>query len=379
MATRVSDPSSALIFLVGGTVLLSLLSFVCGAHGLYSLYQENQSFTNVREHIGSFPQLAVPFVIPLFFYVVWNVYHSGDTGVDTRKYIVFHNPSVEATYHNRRIPMAALVELYVDGAVSFNPDVEGGDCWRVLEFHRNEFVNYKVTSGQLWWLIQQLLPWKGGHGSGNSSQKDVASTTKEIAEHYDRGNAFFNAFLGPAMVYTSGVFKGLHQSLEQAQANKMDFICQKLQLAKGERFLDIGCGWGTLTRHAVRNFRSVGTGVTLSVEGKKWCDTKSAEEGVHTEILRMDYRDIPKDRKFDKIACIEMAEHVGLANFVDPYLSGVRRLLEDDGLFLMQVAGLRQGANWQDVAWGLFMSKCVVWLGLTTYGLSFCLHAYVCV
>jgi len=84
---------------------------------------------------------------------------------------------------------------------------------------------------------------------------------------------------------------------------------------------------------------------------------KSKEEKTPTEILCMDYRDIPQDRKFDKIASIEMAEHVGLQNFVDPYLAGVSRLMKDDGIFLMQVAGLRQGSNWQDVAWGLFMSK----------------------
>ena len=69
-------------------------------------------------------------------------------------------------------------------------------------------------------------------------------------------------------------------------------------------------------------------------------------------------RETPLGQKFDKIASIEMAEHVGIANFVDPYLTTVRKLLKrPDSSFLLQVSGLRQGANWQDVAWGLFMSK----------------------
>lgn len=357
MATRMTDPPIMLIALVATVIIGSLASIATTAYAGYRFYNNQEQFTPISEHICDFPELVVPFLVPLVFYLGWSIYHSGDTGVDTGKYVVFHKESVRATYYNRRIPMAALVELFVNGDISFNPNCENGDCWKVLEFHRSEFVNYKITAGQLWWLIEQLIPRQGGHGHGNSSNKDIESTTKEIQEHYDRGNAFFNAFMGPSMVYTSGIFKGLHQSLEQAQANKMDFICQKLQLAKGEKFLDIGCGWGTLTRHAVRNFGAVGTGVTLSTEGKKWCMGKNKEENVETEILCMDYRDIPKDRKFDKIASIEMAEHVGLANFVDPYLSGVRRLMKDDGLFLMQVAGLRQGANWQDVAWGLFMSK----------------------
>lgn len=94
------------------------------------------------------------------------------------------------------------------------------------------------------------------------------------------------------------------------------------------------------------------------MEGKKFCDQASKETGVPTDILFCDYRDIPAEMKFDKIASIEMAEHVGIANFVDPYLSSVRRLMKrPDSSFLLQVSGLRQGANWQDVAWGLFMSK----------------------
>merc|ERR1712205_205773 len=135
-------------------------------------------------------------------------------------------------------------------------------------------------------------------------------------------------------------------------------VCDKLMLQEGESFLDIGCGWGTLIRHAAKFYGAKATGVTLAVEGKKFCDDASKETGVPTDILFCDYRDIPAEIKFDKIASIEMAEHVGIANFVDPYLSSVRRLMKrPDSSFLLQVSGLRQGANWQDVAWGLFMSK----------------------
>jgi cyclopropane fatty-acyl-phospholipid synthase-like methyltransferase len=131
-------------------------------------------------------------------------------------------------------------------------------------------------------------------------------------------------------------------------------------LKKGETLLDIGCGWGTLARHAVSEYKAVATGVTLSREGKIYCDMASEKTGIKTEILHCDYRLIPQDRKFDKISSIEMAEHVGIKNFVDPYLTTVRRLLKNkDSMFLMQVAGLRQGSNWQDVQWGLFMGKYV--------------------
>merc|ERR1719331_1227176 len=73
------------------------------------------------------------------------------------------------------------------------------------------------------------------------------------------------------MVYTSGVFHGTHQTLEQAQFNKMSMICNKLQIKKGHRTLDIGCGWVSLVRHMSREFGAKATGVTLSKEGAKWC------------------------------------------------------------------------------------------------------------
>merc|ERR1711990_1042342 len=74
------------------------------------------------------------------------------------------------------------------------------------------------------------------------------------------------------------------------------------------------------------------------------------------EILNCDYREIPSERKFDAISAVEMAEHVGIANF-GLFLHNVREMLADDGIFYMQVAGLRKGSNWQDTQWGLFMSR----------------------
>lgn len=377
MSTRWSDPPIMLILVIPG--LIAILGTT--AYGLYCTYGELKQgdfdFASF-DYEKNAAMLAMSVLPSLLTYIFWNhVYHnSGDCGVDTEKYIVFSDSArgqkLRKIYANRRIPMCEFYEFYCDGDVTFNPKCEEGDCLLILSKHRDEFVNYKTTLRQLLWLLSQFVPIQGGHGSGNSSQKDVDSTTKEIAEHYDRGNNFFHAFMGDSMVYTSGVFKQLPKfgdtlgyaasaadgTLEQAQFNKMQLICEKLQLKEGERFLDIGCGWGTLTRHAVREYGAVGTGVTLSAEGKKYCLAAGAAEGTETEILHMDYRLIPKDRKFDKIASIEMAEHVGIKNFVDPYLKSVRELMSsDDGMFLMQVAGLRQGSNWQDIAWGLFMSK----------------------
>ena len=374
MATRWTDPTIVLVGLLP-TVVGVAGTFGWGATCLYKTLSEHGLEVAMEAHQNCLGTALAWMLVPtLVLSIFWNsVYHSGDGGVDTEKFVVFHNDALRKMYAHRRIPMCELYELFVDGELSFSKDCEGGDCFKVLHHHRNEFVNYKVTMRQIWWLLSQFQPFTGGLGHGNSSKKDIESTTKEIEEHYNRGNAFFHAFMGDAMVYTSGIFKSMPKfasdhgdyaasagdlTLEQAQFNKMQAICDKVQLQEGETFLDIGCGWGTLVRHAAREYGAKATGVTLSQEGKKYCDATAAAENTESEILHMDYRNIPKDRKFDKIASIEMAEHVGINNFVDPYLKNIYdRLPEDNGIFLMQVAGLRQGSDWEDVAWGLFMNK----------------------
>lgn len=330
MATRWTDPTMMLVIVLIGAGLANIFApFVLA-------YYFGLKFA------------PIPFVAS---YIWYNYVYMRRQPANTTKYLTFKDAALKSAYSNARIPMSTLVDAYINGKIDFN-----GDVFEILDQQRDNFVNYKVSWVQAQWLIRQLFP-----NQHNSSLKDVKSTHKEIAEHYDRGNDFFNAFMGETMVYTSGVYRGLDQTLEQAQFNKMSLICDKLEVKAGERFLDIGCGWGTLVRHAAKHFGAKSTGVTLSKEGAKWCNDKNEEENVvdDVNILYMDYRQIPdvkSEDRFPNIASIEMAEHVGLKNF-QVYLNKVKNLLTDDGSFLMQVAGLRQGSNWQDVAWGLFMSR----------------------
>merc|ERR1711988_512989 len=326
MSTRWTDPPILLIAGILGTpVVLSVASY----------------YLATLVHIAAVPAMFLSLVI------YYNYVYLPCGPANTSKYIGFKDEALRKQYGNARIPIVTLYEAYLDDKLEFN-----GDVLAILRDHRDDFVSYKPTFSLIKFLVLQIFP------QTSSSFKNKKATKKEIAEHYDRGNYFFNAFLGPRMVYTSGVYRGLHQSLETAQDNKMDLICEKLMVKPGERFLDIGCGWGTLARHAAKHFKAKAVGVTLSVEGAAWCNEKNGEEGIEEDckILCMDYRDIPENVKFSRISSIEMAEHVGLKNF-QVYLKKVKDLLTDDGTFLMQVAGLRQGSNWQDVQWGLFMSR----------------------
>ncbi len=258
-------------------------------------------------------------------------------------YVVFKDQKLARKYANKRIPMATLFEAYFDGDVDIP-----GDIYEFLD-NRNLFVNYKLTTDHFKWAVTNFLPEVAIHTKSQD--------TRIVREHYDRGNDFFGWFLGERMVYTSGFYENTDQTLEQAQDNKLDLVCQKLQLKPGDRLLDIGCGWGTLARHAAKYYGVDATGVTLAKKQTEFGNKRIADWGLsdRARIICADYRDIPK-QKFNKISSLEMVEHVGVKN-LQSFYDLCNDLLEDDGLMLLQWTGLRRGLKGEDLIWGLFMNK----------------------
>ena len=154
-----------------------------------------------------------------------------------------------------------------------------------------------------------------------------------IQFHYDVSNDFYRLFLDEQMVYSCGYFRKWDESLEQAQINKLDMICRKLQLQEGERFLDIGCGWGALVCHAAKHYGVHAHGITLSEEqlalAKERIQAEGLEDRVTVELKDYAYVDGP----FDKISSIGMVEHVGIDNMAG-YMEKVSSMLPDRGMFL---------------------------------------------
>jgi cyclopropane fatty-acyl-phospholipid synthase-like methyltransferase len=258
-------------------------------------------------------------------------------------YVKFGNRRLGERYARKRIPMSTLYEAYFDGDLDFETDL--GDFIR----HRDLFVRYSLTRRHLSWAVTNFLPEVAIH----SKRQDRAI----VREHYDRGNDFFGWFLGERMVYTSAFFETPGQTLEQAQDNKLNLLCRKLQLQPGDRLLDIGCGWGTLIRHAAEHYGADATGVTIAERQTELGNERIRNRGLQdrARVVCQDYRDIPKG-KFDKIVSLEMVEHVGVKNLLSFYKQ-VRELLADDGIFLLQWTGLRRGLRPEDLIWGLFMNK----------------------
>jgi cyclopropane fatty-acyl-phospholipid synthase-like methyltransferase len=164
------------------------------------------------------------------------------------------------------------------------------------------------------------------------------------------------------MIYTSGIISDINkeESLEQLQDNKLGIVCEKIDVKPGERMLDIGCGWGTLTKYASVNYGANVTGITLGRNQTTWGNNGLRRNGISEEqsrILCMDYRDIPvPEGRYDKITCLEMAEHVGVRHF-GSFCKQVYDMLDDDGVFFLQIAGLRKSWQYEDLIWGLFMNK----------------------
>ena len=185
---------------------------------------------------------------------------------------------------------------------------------------------------------------------------------EQVRDHYDRGDDFYGWFLGPRMIYTSGIISDINkeETLEQLQDNKLGVVCEKIGLKQGESLLDIGCGWGTLAKYASTNYGAHATGVTLGRNQTAWGNNALRKEGIEesqSRILCMDYRDIPvPSGGYNKITCLEMAEHVGVKYFSN-FLKQVHDMLDDDGVFFLQIAGIRKSWQYEDLIWGLFMNK----------------------
>ena len=151
--------------------------------------------------------------------------------------------------------------------------------------------------------------------------------------HYDLSNDFYALFLDPQMVYSCAYFPTWDASLEEAQVSKLDIVCRKLQLQPGERFLDIGCGWGGLVIHAAQHYGVQAHGVTLSQAQFDFACARINQLGLsdRIKIELKDFRALTGE--YDKIASVGMFEHVGLDNH-DSYFEKMYSLLRVRGLLL---------------------------------------------
>ena len=170
-------------------------------------------------------------------------------------------------------------------------------------------------------------------GSVHSKDRDQQAVTY----HYDLPAEFYALWLDRRMVYSCAYFATPEEDLDSAQQRKLDYICKKLRLCRGERLLDIGCGWGGLIMHAAANCGVQAVGLTLSVPQAEMARQRLREAGLNDRcrVEVSDYRDIDHGRQYDKIVSVGMFEHVGEA-LLPQYFNQAYELLRPGGVFLNQ-------------------------------------------
>jgi cyclopropane-fatty-acyl-phospholipid synthase len=162
----------------------------------------------------------------------------------------------------------------------------------------------------------------------------ISRDKSAIEHHYDVSNAFYSHILGPTMVYSCAVFNSDESSLEEAQVEKIDLICRKLDLKPGMKLLDVGCGWGTLVLHAAKEYGVKAIGVTLSQNQVTLAKERVAKANLEQmiEVRLQDYREV-SESDFDAISSVGMSEHVGESK-LDLYFSQLHARIKDQGRLL---------------------------------------------
>ncbi|MCK9813282.1 cyclopropane-fatty-acyl-phospholipid synthase family protein [Pseudomonas sp. MAFF 302046] len=178
---------------------------------------------------------------------------------------------------------------------------------------------------------------QGLHWLNRNTRK---GSQKNIAAHYDLGNELFEQFLDPTMMYSAAQFLREDDSLEQAQLNKLERICQKLALTPDDHLLEIGTGWGSMALYAAQQYGCKVTTTTLSKEQFAFTRQRIDELGLQDQVtlLLEDYRDLTG--QYDKLVSIEMIEAVG-HRFLPTYFKQCAQLLKSNGLMLLQAITIR--------------------------------------
>jgi cyclopropane-fatty-acyl-phospholipid synthase len=245
-----------------------------------------------------------------------------------------------------------ITRLFHDAGITVN----GENDWDI-QVHDEHFYNKVLMKWSLgfgesymdgWWDTRSLdqliykmqisniesknknLPGKIDEYKARLINQQTKLRAQKVAHiHYDLGNDLYSKMLGDTMQYTCAYWKQA-QTLDEAQLNKLDLICRKLHLQKGEKVLELGCGWGGFAKFAAENYGVEVDAYNISKEQVEFA--RKRNKGLSVTIHLADYRDARGT--YDKVAAIGLCEHVGYKNYAT-LMQVAHRCLKEHGLFLL--------------------------------------------
>jgi cyclopropane-fatty-acyl-phospholipid synthase len=223
-------------------------------------------------------------------------------------------------------PFLAFGEAYMNNIMDFD-----GNIQEILEsIYRNKdsFLN----KPELFQKIHKI------------ASHSIKKSKEDIQYHYDLGNDFYKLWLDETLTYSCAYFKTKEDSLYKAQLNKVEYILKKLNLKKGERLLDIGCGWGELIITAAKKYGVNALGITLSEEQFRKVRERIKENNLENQVdvKLIDYRELADaGERFDRVVSVGMLEHVGRKN-LSIYMETVNKLLKPNGVSLLHCITTQQ-------------------------------------
>jgi cyclopropane-fatty-acyl-phospholipid synthase len=236
---------------------------------------------------------------------------------------------------NKPLPIADIIT---------NPSVTLGEAYMNKEIEIEGSIRHVIES--IYNNPGSFLRYKGKFSRLIRPINNTLKNSRDNASyHYDLGNDFYRLWLDKSMTYSCGYFRSEDDTLEQAQANKIDYILKKLNLKEGNTLLDIGCGWGGLIISAAEKYKVKALGITLSSEQADKVNSRIKEEGLqkYVRVELTDYRQL-KYRPFDRIVSVGMIEHVG-KDYLNEYFLAVNKLLKDGGISLLHCITSQKGGT----------------------------------
>ncbi|WP_434361508.1 cyclopropane-fatty-acyl-phospholipid synthase family protein [Parasalinivibrio latis] len=250
------------------------------------------------------------------------VFHYGDPHSDIHAVVQVN----DTRFYNRMLTGGSIgaAEAYVDGWWD-TPDITA--VVRTVARNMGALDELEAKLGWLTSIREKWLHW---------TRRNTLSGSKDnIAAHYDLGNDLYSRFLDKEMLYSSGIYNSSQDSLDTAQLNKMDRLCQQLDLSPADHLLEIGTGWGGMAIYAAKHYGCRVTTTTISNEQYQWAKQRVEEEGLTEKItlLTQDYRELTG--QFDKLVSVEMIEAVG-KSFLPGFVRKCESLLKPGGKMAIQ-------------------------------------------